>query len=301
MNYFISLLVVFLIGCAEIPNPEPLDLIENQLTPPEVDFEGFGNQNNQTNSITTNPPSSNLPSHVSNLSRKIIYYTDFSDAIIDGYTIENEPLGFSDWGRPGEKVANGIRVFIDPDETGLSPSGESTLSSRCELSYPYRYEETQVGFIMEIEITSSFKPDWEEHQEVVFQLHGTNSPNLSLNITEDSLHADIRWISPHWTTAKKSSKIAIAPGIYEILVLSYPTKNAYGYFHVYINGELLISHLGPTIYPDETKNGLKAQFGIYKADWNREAARISSQSIGIGVREYIVRKFTVFKPYERVE
>lgn len=301
MNYFISLFVVFLIGCAEIISPEPTDIIEHQISSPVVNPGKIEGQQNQTDFTTTNSSSPDLSSNIAKLPRKIIYHTDFSDAVIDDYSIEDEPLGFSDWGRPGEKVANGIRVFIDPDETGLSPSGESTLSSRCELSYPYRFEETQVGFEMEIEVTSSFKPDWEEHQEVIFQLHGTDSPNLSLNVTEDSLHADIRWLSPHWSTATKSSKIAIGPGIYKILVLSYPTKNSYGYFHVYVNGEFLISHLGPTIYPDEAKNGLRAQFGIYKADWNNEEARVYSQSIGIGVREYIVRKFTVFKPYESVE
>lgn len=223
-----------------------------------------------------------------------LYETTFEGAYVENYKIVNTDLGCSTWGREGSVTPRGFRAYLDVDTYGTPPSGNGNLAYRCEAVWPNRILEKPIGTRMKVIVPSDWKPDVKENPEILIQLHGTGVPNLSIRVREDRLYADIRYLSPDWKTATLSPKIPFGPGEYVIEIEWLATKGNHGYFKVWINGDHLITHNGPTMYQDEAKSGLKHQFGLYKDDWSSGVNRDLSRNIGVTDREYFVSYFGAF-------
>lgn len=221
---------------------------------------------------------------------KVVPY--YSGITLDEYGVINTPYKFSSWGRTGDYVKEfGIKCILETDVFGTTPSGNGDLAYRCELSDGKRYLEQHRTTALRIIVPNDWKPDTEKSQDIILQLHGTYTPNLSIRVKGNSLHADIRAKSPNWQDKEMSKEIPFGPGQWDIVVEWLATKNNHGYFKIKINEEVLHEYNGPTMYDNEKKAGLKQQFGLYKDDWSNSAIRKESNSLGINERVYYVAAF----------
>ena len=83
-----------------------------------------------------------------------VFETDFDGYRVSGYDIFDEtgaeaPIGFSSWGIPGEVTSQGMRLHLDIDVNGPTPSGNGDLAQRCEMSFE-RFIETPMYTRMDI-------------------------------------------------------------------------------------------------------------------------------------------------------
>lgn len=227
-----------------------------------------------------------------------LFETDFEGYRVSGYQIldasgSSTPIRFSTWGRPGEVTDRGMRLHLDVDENGRTPSGSGDLAYRCEMAHT-RILETPMYTRMDVTAPADWRPDHVKNQDVLLQLHGTGVPNLRFRVVGSEIEVAMNIASTDWRDTVTSSTRPWGPGDHVLEVEWLATKGDHGYFRAWIDGEPVFDYDGPTMYASEKKDGLKVQMGLYKPDWDEASGWNRSREVGITTKTYFVTYFGDF-------